>query len=142
MNIEIKLLTETAKIPTKATKLSAGYDIYSDEDVYVWKDKVTAIRTGWAVKVPFGYKLEFVPRSGLAFNEGITIINSPGTIDADFLLGTKVGLIGHVKEKVFLPQGSRIAQMMLIETTDMDFIEVKELSGDATTHIGFGSTGS
>jgi dUTP pyrophosphatase len=142
MNIDIKKLTDTAILPAKATKLSAGYDIYSDEDAVVYRDRVTAVKTGWAIKVPYGYKLEFVPRSGLAFKYGITLINTPGTIDSDFLEETKVGLIGLLnRDPIILPKGSRIAQMMLIQTTDMDFCEVKELSGNGE-HKGFGSTGA
>lgn len=140
MKIKIKLLTPTAKTPTKATDGSAAYDIYSDEDVFVWKDKVTAVSTGIAFSFPKGYKAEIVPRSGWAFKNGITLINSPATGDSDYTSEYKIGLISHVDSQTFIKKGSRIAQIMFIKIEDVDWEAVYELEETKRTG-GMGSTG-
>lgn len=140
MKAKIQLLTPTAKIPTKATDGSAAYDIYSDKDVYVWKNEVTVVSTGIAFSFPKGYKAEIVPRSGLAFKNGITLINSPATGDSDYTSEYKIGLISYIDSQTFIAKGSRIAQIMFIKIEDVDWEIVDKLEETKRTG-GMGSTG-
>lgn len=139
--IQIKRLTENAKIPTRATYGSAGYDIYSSEDVHVSKNAVTKVHTGISVSFPQGYKLEIVPRSGLAFKRGVNIVNTPATIDSDYRGEIIVGLIGHTENQVYIEKGERIAQCILVPIEPIDFQLVTELDDTERGAGGFGSTG-
>jgi len=141
--MQIKLLTETAKVPTKATRGSAGYDIYADEPYLIKPNKVAVISTGIAVSFSEKYKLEIVPRSGLAFKHGISVINSPGTIDSDYCAEIKVGLIKHTEGDYLVQKGDRIAQMILVPIKEViNFEVVKDFDcGDKNRGGGFGSSG-
>lgn len=144
MKVLIKRLTETAKLPTRATDGSAAFDIYADEDCLVFKDRVTAVSTGISFEFPRGYKAEIVPRSGLAFKYGISIINTPATGDADFRGEYKIGLIkhtGHADDDFVVNKGDRIAQIMFIKVEDIEWEQVMELSNTERAGGGLGSTG-
>jgi len=135
-----------AKMPTKATSGSACWDVYSVEDAYLEVGKVTIVDLGFRVKIPVGYEIVVRPRSGLAFKHGITIANSPGTVDSDYRGEMKVALV--VFDKFYnngccfkVSKGDRIAQMALKKLEEYEFVE-GIVDNDTDRGVGgFGSTG-
>ena len=100
------------------------------------------VPTGFSVSIPIGYEIQIRPRSGLAAKKNITVLNTPGTIDADYRGEIKVILINLGKEKFIIENGDRIAQMIVCPVVQADLEEVKELSDTARGSGGFGSTGT
>jgi dUTP pyrophosphatase len=101
------------------------------------------IPTGFAVEIPLGFEGQVRPRSGLAARHGITLLNSPGTIDADYRGEVKVIVINHSKETFMIERGMRIAQLVIAKVVDdLEIVEVNELSGTQRGAGGFGSTGT
>jgi dUTP pyrophosphatase len=98
-------------------------------------------RVGWAVAIPAGYEGECRPRSGLACNHGITIINSPGTIDSDYRGEILVTLINHSKDIYTVKHGDRVFQMLLHKVEDLPLVEVDSLDETERGQGGHGSTG-
>lgn len=145
--VKLKKLKETAKSPTQATPGSSGYDLYAAEDAVVRNHIVTLVSTGWAMEVPQGFEIQIRPRSGLAVKQGITVINTPGTIDSDYRGEVKVALIkstqwGQLEETIQIKAGDRIAQMVVCEVPKTELVEVPELSDTSRGSGGFGSTGT
>lgn len=137
---------QDAQVPTKQTAGAAGYDLYAytknECSQTVIDAGCTAIfDTGIRVSIPDGYYLAIVPRSGLAFKHGITVLNSPGTIDSDFTGNLKICLINHSKNKYTIKHGDRIAQAILLPYKDIEFEEVESLDKTERDNNGFGSTG-
>ncbi len=130
------------ELPRHATEDSAGVDLVSNVDVVLHKMERKLISTGIAIELPKGFEAQVRPRSGLAFKHGITLINSPGTIDADYRGEILVPLI-NLGDKAFeISRGLRIAQMIVSRYYKVEFNLVKEF--DASTRRGeggFGSTG-
>lgn len=144
MTCYIKRLTETAKIPTRATTGSAGYDIYSDIDSSI------IIAPGEIVIVPTGIAIEnndirtaimIYPRSGLASKYGITLANCVGVIDSDYRGEIKVALINNSTETYILEKETRIAQLIFQPIKLPVLKEVNELRETTRNENGFGSTG-
>ena len=100
------------------------------------------VPTGFAMALPAGYEAQIRPRSGLAYKHGITCLNTPGTIDADYRGEVKVLLINHGTEPFTITRGERIAQMVIAPITQPDFIRVETLDNTARGTGGFGSTGT
>ena len=100
------------------------------------------VSTGLSVAIPKGYEIQIRPRSGLAAKKNITVLNTPGTIDADYRGEIKVILINLGKEKFVVENGERIAQMVVCPVVQANLEEVKELSGTKRGSDGFGSTGA
>src|SRR5574338_308394 len=90
IDIKVKLLNENARLPTRATAESAGYDVYATEDCDIARGNFYTMPLGLAVEIPPGYELQVRPRSGLAAKYGITVVNTPGTIDSDYRGEVKV----------------------------------------------------
>lgn len=132
-----------AKLPTKATEGSACYDVYSVEDANIKFSEITIVNLGFKVKIPAGYEIVVRPRSGLAFKDGITIINAPGTIDEDYRGEMKVALstLKGTPLNLFIPAGSRIAQIALKKVETYEFVEGKVDENTQRGSGGFGSTG-
>lgn len=129
------------ELPSYATDEAAGMDIRSAEDVTVFPNKRVMIKTGLAVAIPFGYELQCRPRSGLAAKHGITITNSPGTIDSDYR-GEICVILHNLGDYHFdVKRGDRIAQLVLAEVPRLPIVEVEELSETTRSAGGFGSTG-
>lgn len=135
----------TWPLPKYQTPQSAGLDLIADlteDSVALEPGERRLIPTGLALELPPGFEGQVRPRSGLALKQGITCLNSPGTIDADYRGEVGVILINHSKERVVLNRGERIAQLVIAPVVQANLIEVAQLSDTARGEGGFGSTGS
>jgi len=141
MVLKIKKLTPEAIIPAYQTKEAAGFDLHSIEDVVLKPNERRLIGTGLAFEIEYGYEVQIRPRSGLAFKYGITVLNSPGTIDSDYRGEIKVLLINLGEEEFEIKKGERIAQAVVAPVIQAQFEEVEELSSTSRGSGGFGSTG-
>ncbi len=132
---------EGLPLPAYATSGAAGMDVVSAEDVVIAPGARHAVATGLAVAIPQGFEIQVRPRSGLALKHGITVPNTPGTIDSDYRGEVKVILINLGAEPFAVQRGDRVAQLVLAPVVLAAWDEVAEL--DATTRGagGFGSTG-
>ena len=141
--VQVKRLPhgEGLSLPAYATQGSAGMDVLSAEDVTLPPRGRHAVATGLSVAIPQGYEIQVRPRSGLAFKHGITVPNTPGTIDSDYRGELKVLLINHGDADFPIERGDRIAQLVLAPVTQAAWSEVEELDDTARGSGGFGSTG-
>jgi dUTP pyrophosphatase len=128
-------------LPAYATGGAAGMDVLSAEDVVLAPGARHAVATGFAVAIPEGYEIQVRPRSGLALKHGISLPNTPGTIDSDYRGELKVILINLGAEDFVIARGDRIAQLVLAPVTLAAWQEVEELDDTARGAGGFGSTG-
>jgi dUTP pyrophosphatase len=141
MQLAFKFLIPEAVLPVYSTAGAAGMDVISAEDVIIQPGARAIISTGLSVAVPEGYELQCRPRSGLAANSGITVLNAPGTIDSDYRGEIKVILINHNWTAFEVNEGDRIAQLVLAPVTRAIPVEVFQLETTARGEGGFGSTG-
>jgi dUTP pyrophosphatase len=152
--VEIKAFREDAIIPKKATESAAGYDLCAwlkdsyDEQTLVTPHSTLIVPTGLNVNIPNGYEIQIRPRSGLAAKFGVTVLNTPGTIDSDYCgdgedFELKVILINHNKIPFSIKHGDRIAQMVVAKLADHELVEVEEFGKTNKTSRkgGLGSTG-
>ncbi|MBS1640655.1 MAG: dUTP diphosphatase [Bacteroidetes bacterium] len=142
--MEIKILnTSPHPLPAYATLGSSGMDIraFIENNVTLQPLQRALIPTGLFIELPVGYEAQIRPRSGLAIKQGITCLNSPGTIDADYRGEIKVILINLSNESVTINNGDRIAQMVIQKVEQVELIEVKVLSITERGVGGFGHTG-
>lgn len=139
----IKKLRPDAVIPRYMTAHAAGLDLSAalDEPIELAAGKRTAIPTGLAIKLPEGYEAQVRPRSGLAREHGVTLVNTPGTIDADYTGPLIILVINHGDRPVRIEPGQRIAQMVIAPVVQAELAEVSELPATARGAGGFGSTG-
>ena len=130
-------------LPEYETLGSAGMDIAAalELDRIIEPGGIVVVPTALAVAVPAGYELQIRPRSGLAVRHGITVVNSPGTIDSDYRGEVKVGLINLGREPFVLRRGDRIAQMVLAPVSRIFWQRVTELDETVRGDGGFGHTG-
>lgn len=128
-------------LPAYATGGAAGMDVLSAEDVVLAPGARHAVATGLAVAIPEGYEIQVRPRSGLALKHGISLPNTPGTIDSDYRGELKVILINLGAEDFAIARGDRIAQLVLAPVTLAAWQEIEELDDTARGAGGFGSTG-
>ena len=128
-------------LPSYETIGSAGCDVRSNHDVTINPGHKLLVKTGLYVEIPIGYEIQVRPRSGLAFSKGITVLNSPGTIDADYRGEIGVILINHGDEQVTLDKGERIGQLVLNKVEQINWESVLVLSDTTRGSGGFGSTG-
>ena len=136
-------LDEGALPPHYASKQAAGADIhaYLNEPVSIEPGSRAIIPTGVYMELPDGYEAQIRPRSGLAFHHGITVLNAPGTIDADYRGEVRVILVHHGDKPVTIHPGERIAQMVIQRTARSVFITADTISDTERGAGGFGSTG-
>jgi dUTP pyrophosphatase len=139
VRLEFKKLHPDAILPTYGSAGAAGMDVYAIEDTYLHGH--AKIKTGLAVAIPDGYELQVRPRSGLASNSGITVLNSPGTIDSDYRGELVIMLVKHTDWSLRIQKGDRIAQLVLAPVTRAEVVEVAELDATDRGGSGFGSTG-
>jgi len=132
---------EGLDLPAYATDGAAGMDVVSAEDVTIAPGARHAVATGLAVAIPHGFEIQVRPRSGLALKHGITVPNTPGTIDSDYRGELKVILINHGAEPFAILRGDRVAQLVVAPVTRAAWVEAAELSETARGAGGFGSTG-
>jgi len=142
--IQIKRLSKSISIPKYETLGSSGMDIAAHivDNIIINPGEKVLVSTGFSVAIPRGYEVQIRPRSGLAAKKNITVLNTPGTIDADYRGEIKVILINHGKEKFVIENGERIAQMVVCPVVQANLEEVEELSNTARGTAGFGSTGT
>ena len=132
---------EGLPLPAYATHGAAGLDVVAAEDLDLRPGQRHAVATGFKVAIPDGYEIQVRPRSGLAFKHGISVPNTPGTIDSDYRGELKVLLINHGEETFPVRRGERIAQLVPAAVTPAAFDEVDELEDTHRGTGGFGSTG-
>ena len=140
-DINIVLLNENAKLPSKQHELDIGYDIYSSSENELIPRKVTFIETGISLQLPAGCGGFILPRSGLASKYSITAINSPGLIDPGYTGEIKIPLINHSDEVYNMKKNERFAQLVLINVNNVNFKIVEKLDESIRSDKGFGSTG-
>lgn len=130
-------------LPKYETELSAGMDLYAniEESICLKPMQRALVKTGLFIALPDGYEAQVRPRSGLAYKKGITVLNSPGTIDADYRGEVGVILINLSQEDFVIEDGERIAQMVIAPYTKAIWQSVEELSTTERGAGGFGSTG-
>lgn len=131
-------------LPSYATEGSAGLDLLAavDEEIALNPGERKLVATGIAIALPLGFEAQVRPRSGLALKHGITLINSPGTIDSDYRGEIKCPMINHGDEVFRITRGMKIAQMIIARHEIAELEEVSELSASARGAGGFGSTGT
>lgn len=139
VSIEVKIGAES--LPVYKTRGSAGADIYSAEDGVLAPGERRAFSTGLYFSIPEGYEVQIRPRSGLALKHGLTVLNSPGTIDSDYRDEIKVILINLGDRNYEIKKGDRIAQMVVAEVEAVQFELVEDFGDSINRGGGFGSTG-
>lgn len=127
--------------PQYQTPLSAGCDLPSAEEVVIPAGEWKLVGTGLFLEIPEGFMAMVCPRSGLALKHGITVLNAPGIIDADYRGEVKVILINHSKQEYSIKTGDRIAQLIFAPAFQASMSESEQLSGTQRGQGGFGSTG-
>ena len=134
---------EDIELPRKMTELASGFDLYAavQEDVALEPGERKLIPTGIAIAMPAGLEAQIRPRSGLAFKHGITCLNTPGTIDADYRGEIKVLLINLGQESFTIKRNERIAQLVFQAVPNVELVHVNELDDTARGAGGFGHTG-
>lgn len=140
--LKIKLLYENSKLPEFANSGDAGMDIFSVDRKVIKSSESQLIRTGISIELPKDTEIQIRPKSGLALNNGITLLNSPGTIDEGYRGEIKVIVINHGKNDFLVEEGMKIAQMVLkpiykVKITKVDSIDYETDRGKN----GFGSSG-
>ncbi len=128
-------------LPAYATAGAAGMDVVAAEDVVIAPGARHPVATGLALAIPEGFEIQVRPRSGLALKHGITVPNTPGTIDSDYRGELKVLLINHGVEPFAIQRGDRVAQLVLAPVVQAAWEEIEELDETARGAGGFGSTG-
>ena len=129
-------------LPQYATDHSSGMDLRSSEEVTLAPGEFKMVPTGIAIEIPIGFEGQVRPRSGLAAKHGVTCLNSPGTIDADYRGEVKVILINHGKNPVTFTRGERIAQLIISRYEKVDVVDAEDLTETTRGSGGFGHTGT
>ena len=132
---------EGLALPAYATAGAAGMDVLAAEEVTLAPGARHPVATGLALAIPPGYEIQVRPRSGLALKHGITVPNTPGTIDSDYRGELKVILINHGAENFVIARGDRVAQLVLAPVVQAVWDEVGDLDETGRGSGGFGSTG-
>ena len=127
--------------PRKAHEDDAAFDLRSRVDVVIPSGKITLVSTGVFMELPVGYEAQVRPRSGLALKHGITVLNTPGTIDAGYRGEVGVILINAGPADFTVARGDRIAQMVVQKLADVELVAAEQLSDTSRGAGGFGSTG-
>jgi dUTP pyrophosphatase len=146
VDIKIKRLNpefDDIPVPSYATSGSSGMDVRAavKDEIIVEKNSITLVPTNLSVEIPQGYEIQVRSRSGLAANHGIGILNSPGTIDADYRGEIKIIMINLGKEKFVIKRGDRIAQLVVSKVYTANLIQSDDLNHSKRGKGGFGHTG-
>ena len=130
-------------LPCYMTSHAAGMDLYAElpEDLVLGPGERVLVPTGIAIELPDGYEAQIRPRSGLALKHGISLVNSPGTIDSDYRGEIGIIVINHGREPFSIKNGERIAQIIFAPFARATLLEVAELGGSGRGDGGFGHTG-
>ncbi len=142
--VQITLLTSGASLPDYATDAAAGMDLAAAiaEPIVLAPGARALVPCGFAMAIPAGYEAQIRPRSGLAFKQGLTVLNTPGTIDADYRGEVKVILVNHGDASFAIEPGMRIAQMVVAPVERVMWSRVDGLPDTARGEGGFGHTGA
>jgi dUTP pyrophosphatase len=145
ITVKIKRLpgSDGLPLPAKMTPLSAGFDLAAAvaEPTVLQPGEIRLIPCGFAMALPAGYEAQVRPRSGLSSRHGVTLINTPGTIDADYRGEVRVPLVNLGKTPFTIERGMRIAQMVIVPVPPIRLVEVEDLDETGRGHGGFGHTG-
>lgn len=133
---------EGLPLPSYETKGAAGMDLRSAESLVLGAGARRLVGTGIAIALPMGFEAQVRPRSGIAVKYGVTVLNSPGTIDCDYRGEIKVPLINHGDDDFVISRGDRIAQLIVAPVTQSEWTEVRFLPETSRGSCGFGSSGS
>ena len=130
-------------LPKRMSEAAAGFDLYANikYNVILKKGEPQLVPTGISIALPFGYEAQVRPRSGLALKHGVTVLNSPGTVDADYRGEIGAVLINHSDYDYVVKRGDRIAQLVIAKVEMAEFEEVNELPESERGTGGYGSTG-
>jgi len=144
VKIQIKKKSNAVLIPKYETLGSSGMDIaaHIEKNIIINPGEKALVPTGFSLAISNGHEVQIRPRSGLAAKKSVTVLNTPGTIDADYRGEIKVILINLGKDKFIVKNGERIAQMVVCPVAQVQLEEVKELSETNRGSGGFGSTGT
>ena len=142
MELRFARLSDTATLPTRAHEGDAGLDLYASEPAHIGPGERWSVGTGIAVEVPEGHAGLVLPRSGLASEHGIALVNSPGLIDSGYRGELRILLLNTDPAETFrVNSGDRIAQLVIVEVGGGDPVEVDALAESVRGEGGFGSTG-
>ena len=141
MTVTFKKLQPSATLPSYAHPGDAGMDVCACEGVTLQPGERRLIRTGLVMELPRGTEAQMRPRSGLALKHGVTLLNSPGTIDADYRGTVRLVVVNHGTAPVTIRRGQRLAQLVVARVERATLAVVDELPGTARGERGFGSTG-
>ena len=142
--VKVRLISDGARLPVYGSKEAAGADLCAclgNQSLTIEPHRWAMVPTGIAIALPEGYEAQVRPRSGLAAKKGITVLNSPGTVDSDYRGEVKVILINHSDESFVINHGDRIAQMVIARHETASFEVVTSLDETQRGAGGFGSTG-
>ena len=145
MNAQVKIVNKSKHpLPNYETLFSAGMDLRAnlEKDFELFPGERVLVKTGLFIQLPMGYEAQIRPRSGFALKRGITVLNAPGTIDADYRGEIGVILINHSNFGIIINDGDRIAQMVISQCERIDWVQVKELDETERGEGGFGHTGT
>lgn len=141
--IKVKIKADAGiSLPSYATPGSSGLDLRAAEAAVIPSGERSCVGTGLYFEMPLGCEAQVRPRSGLALKHGVTVLNTPGTIDSDYRGEIKVILVNHGKQDFSIEPGDRIAQIVFAEVTQVDLEKADELNDTERSSGGFGSTGS
>lgn len=144
MNIEVKIVNSSGHaLPAYETTGAAGMDLRAvlETPIILEPMQRALVPTGLFIELPIGYEAQIRPRSGLAFKHGVTVLNSPGTIDADYRGEVKVLLVNLSAQPFTINHGERVAQLVVASHSHVQWVEVNELNDTVRGAGGFGSTG-
>jgi len=139
--LHVKLLTPTAILPARATENASCFDVCADLDGVIPPGDRVLVKTGLAVAVPPGFEVQVRSRSGLALKKGVAVLNSPGTVDADYRGEVGVILMNHGREPFAFKRGDRIAQLGVYRVEMCAAVAVEMLEATSRGAGGFGHTG-
>jgi len=141
LSIDIKILDNGAMIPKKQYNSDAGYDLHSLLECTIKPNEINKIHTGLSIAIPDGFAGLVLPRSGLSSKFGITLINSPGLIDSGYRGELLIPLINYSKNDYIIQRNERVAQLLVIESSNIIFNITEKLNESDRKDLGFGSTG-
>ena len=141
MKVLVKRIDKEVRIPSYAHKGDAGVDLYANKEIVVEPGQRALVPTGIKIALPKGFEAQVRPKSGLALKSGITVLNTPGTVDEGYRGEICVIVINHGKQAFKVEKGNRIAQMVFNKVEKAELEEVEELDGTTRGENGFGSTG-
>ena len=144
-SVELKFINESENVnPEYAYKSDSGFDLRASEDVWVFPNSRVLVPTGLKFNIPDGYEIQVRSKSGLAINQGLFVLNSPGTVDSGYLGEVKVIIFNTTTEKVKIVKGQKVAQAVLCPVVNgkwVSLIQTKSMDNKDRNDNGFGSTG-